>query len=283
VAGAGPAAEHRVTRKSGAPRSGERRASGRTRFDVATGLLYKGLRFSIGRIESFRTAVGVFLIVGTLIAALGTFVFARLADEVREGATQVFDDRVMTWMGQHRIDWLEQALVEVTALGTGVVVLSIVGVSAMFLWLTRHKYSAALLLVSTTGGIILNNVLKLFFMRERPRAFEWAAHASSSSFPSGHAMSAAIVYATVGYLAARLQKRRWARWLTLAFAMVLIVLICASRVYLGVHYPTDVLAGLVLGLAWAGFCMATLEAVQVLGAKRAVQIHKDEEPAPVST
>lgn len=273
-----------MTRKSGAPSgAGERRASGRSRLDVATGLLYKGLRLSIGHIKSFRAAVGVFLIVGALIGVLGIALFARIADFVREGSTQAFDDRVMTWMGQHRINWLERTLVEVTALGTGVVVLSIVGVSAMFLWLTRHKYSAALLLFSTSGGIVLNNILKLLFMRERPRAFEWAAHASSSSFPSGHAMSAAIVYATIGYLAARLQRRRWARWLTLVFAMVLILLIGASRVYLGVHYPTDVLAGLVLGLAWAGFCMATLEAVQVLGARRAVQIQKDEEPAPKPT
>lgn len=272
-----------MTRKSGAPRSGERRRSGRSRLDAATGLLYKGLRFSIDRVRSFRAAVGIFLIVGGLIGLLGTALFARIADFVREGATQAFDDRVMTWVGQHRIGWLEATLVEITALGTGVVVLSIVGVSAMFLWLTRHKYSAALLLFSTSGGIVLNNILKLLFMRERPRAFEWAAHASSSSFPSGHAMSAAIVYATVGYLAARLQKRRWARWLTLGFAMLLIILIAVSRVYLGVHYPTDVLAGLVLGLAWAGFCMATLEAIQVLGARRAVQIQKDEEPAPLST
>jgi len=270
-------------RASGGPRSGERRTSDRRRFDIVSGLLYQGLRLSTDRIKSFRAAVGVFLIVGTLIAALGTALFASIAEFVREGSTQAFDDRVMSWMGQHRFGWLERILVEVTALGTGVVVLSIVGVSAMFLWLTRHKYSAALLLVSTTGGIILNNVLKLFFMRERPQAFEWAANASSSSFPSGHAMSAAIVYATIGYLAARLQRRRWARWLTLLLAFVLIILICASRVYLGVHYPTDVLAGLVLGLAWAGFCMATLEAVQVLGARRTVQIQKDEEPAPAAT
>jgi undecaprenyl-diphosphatase len=262
------------------PASGERRSGSRRRFDVASDVLYRGLRLSIGRVKNFRAAVGVFLIVGAIIAVLGTAVFARIADFVREGATQAFDDRVMTWMGQHRIGWLEATLVEVTALGTGVVVLSIVGVAAMFLWLTRHKYSATLLLFSTSGGIVLNNILKLLFMRQRPRAFEWAAHASSSSFPSGHAMSAAIVYATIGYLAARLQRRKWARWLTLMTALALILLICASRVYLGVHYPSDVLAGLVLGLAWAGFCMATLEAVQVLGARRSVQIHKDEEPAP---
>ena len=270
-------------KRASVPGSGERRSGSRRRFDVASDLLYRGLRFSLSRVRSFRAAVGIFLIAGAIVGILGTALFARIADFVREGSTQAFDDRVMTWMGQHRIIWLERTLVEITALGTGGVVISIVGVSAMFLWLTRHQYSAVLLLFSTIGGIVVNNVLKLIFMRERPQVFEWAAHASSSSFPSGHAMSAAIVYATVGYLAARLQKRLWARWLTLSFAFVLVILICASRVYLGVHYPTDVLAGLVLGLAWAGFCMATLEAVQVLGARRSVQIQKDEEPAPEAT
>ena len=270
-------------KRASVPGSGERRSGSRRRFDVASDILYRGLRFSISHIRNFRTAVGLFLIGGAIVAVIGTALFAKIAGIVREGSTQAFDHGVMAWMGENRIPWLERVLIEVTALGTGTVVISIVGVSGMFLWLTRHKYSAALLLFSTVGGIVVNNVLKLIFMRERPQVFEWAAHASSSSFPSGHAMSAAIVYATVGYLAARLQKRRWARWLTLTFALVLIILICASRVYLGVHYPTDVLAGLVLGLAWAGFCMATLEAVQVLGARRSVQIQKDEEPAPDPT
>lgn len=263
-------------------RSGERRAAARRRLDAFSGLLYRGLRLAADRMQSFRAAVGVFLIAGVLVAGAGTAAFAGLAEVVREGSLQPFDDSVMRWVAQHRIGWVERMLIEITALGTGTVVLSIVGVSAMFLWLTRHKYSSALLLASTLGGLIVNNVLKLIFMRERPQFFEWAAHASSSSFPSGHAMSAAIVYGTVGYLAARLQRRRWARWLTLTVAFVLIILICASRVYLGVHYPSDVVAGLVLGLAWAGFCMATLEALQVLGARRSPQVQQDEEPAPAA-
>ena len=233
--------------------------------------------------QSFRAAVGVFLIAGAIVAILGTMVFAWIADHVRAGATQAFDEGVMAYLGEHRIGWIERSLIEITALGTGLVVIVIVAIAATFLWLTRHKYSAMLLLVSTGGGLILNNVLKLVFDRERPQAFEWLAHASSSSFPSGHAMSAAIVYATVGYLAARLQRRRWARWLTMFLAFCMIVLICISRLYLGVHYPSDVAAGLVLGLAWAAFCMAALEAIQVLGRRRSAQMAQDEEPAPSDT
>ena len=263
------------------PRSeGDRREARRGPLHLAADILYRGLRLSTDRFQSFRTAVGVFLIAGALIAISGVSLFAVLARDVQKGATQAFDEGVMAYMGEHRVAWIERSLIEITALGTGLVVIVIIAIAATFLWLTRHKYSAVLLLVSTIGGIILNNVLKLIFDRDRPQAFEWLAHASSSSFPSGHAMSAAIVYATIGYLAARLQRRRWARWLTMFLAFCMIVLICISRLYLGVHYPSDVAAGVVLGLAWAAFCMAALEAIQVLGRRRSAQMAQDEEPPP---
>src|SRR5262245_3403248 len=171
-------------------------------------------------------------------------------------------------------------MLEITFLGTGTVVLMIVAISGMFLWLTRHKYSAALLLVSAAGGILLNNLLKLGFGRPRPQVVEWGTMAVSSSFPSGHAMSAVVVYGTVAYLAARLQTRALTRVLTLGFAATIILLICVSRVYLGVHYPSDVLAGLIVGTAWAAFCMATLEAIQLYARNRAPQVLANEAPPP---
>jgi undecaprenyl-diphosphatase len=138
-----------------------------------------------------------------------------------------------------------------------------------------------MLLAATAGNILLNNVLKLFFDRERPSVFEWGTHAASSSFPSGHAMSATVVYGTVAYLLARLQKHLWARAITLSFAVILVTLICLTRLYLGVHYPSDVLGGIIVGLAWAGFCMATLEASLALARRRAPASVVEEAPAPV--
>jgi undecaprenyl-diphosphatase len=170
-------------------------------------------------------------------------------------------------------------MVEITALGTGTVVLMIVAISALFLALTRHRYSALLLLVATAGGLALNLVLKLRFDRPRPHVIVWGTNAVSSSFPSGHAMSATIVYSTVAYLAARLYKRMWPRIVTMLIAAIVIVAISISRLYLGVHYPSDVLAGAIIGLAWAAFCMATLEAIQKL-AERRQSIREQEEPAP---
>jgi undecaprenyl-diphosphatase len=241
--------------------------------------LFNALRALVQRAGTLLGALGIVLVAGIIIAAAGTWAFAELAEHVMAGGTQAFDEAALKWISTHHSSVLDRAMLEITALGTGTVVLMIVCISALFLSLTRHKYSALLLLVATAGGLLLDNVLKLYFGRPRPHIFTWGAQVVSSSFPSGHAMSATIVYSTVAYLAARLQKRRWARWLTLLLAAAIILLISLSRIYLGVHYPSDVLAGAIVGLAWAAFCMATLEAVQRFAQRQAPEIAKDEMPA----
>lgn len=265
----------------------ERRAARRGRLSVYSNPIYRALRASAALAETLVGALGIFLIAGLIVAAAGTAIFVVLAGEVREGATQTFDEAVIRWMGAHHSQTLDAVMLEITALGTGTVVIMVVAVASLFLVLTRHKYPAILLLASSLGGLVLNGVLKLGFNRPRPTVFVTAVHTVSSSFPSGHAMSAAIVYPTVAYLAARLHKRRWARWIVMTTALVLVVLISCSRLYLGVHYPSDVVAGVVIGLAWAGFCMATLEAIQKFWLRRDPQSPGEEEtpaaPAPASS
>ena len=258
----------------------ERRATKRGRLSASSDLIYSALRASASKVDSLVATLGIFLIAGLIVAALGTGIFVELAGHVKAGSTQAFDDSVIRWMGAHHSPGLDALMIEVTALGTGTVVLMIVAVAALFLGLTRHRFSALLLLASTLGGIVLNGVLKLGFNRPRPSLFVPAVHTVSSSFPSGHAMSAAIVYSTVAYLAARLHERRWARWLVMTAALFIIALISFSRMYLGVHYPSDVVAGVAIGLAWAGFCMATLEAIQKFGLRRDPRILAHEKPAP---
>ena len=258
----------------------ERRLAPRGALAARSNFLYDALRLADRKANTLVGALGIFLVSGLFVAATGVVVFLTLASHVRSGKTQAFDDTVIRWMGAHHTSGLDAAMLEITALGTGTVVMMIVAVAALFLVLTAHKYSAILLLASAAGGIVLNGVLKLGFDRPRPAIFLPQVHTVSSSFPSGHAMSAAIVYSTVAYLAARLHKRRWARWLVMTAAFVVIALISISRLYLGVHYPSDVVAGLAIGLAWAAFCMATLEAIQKFGIRRDHRILRDETPAP---
>lgn len=246
---------------------------------LAWDLVFGVLRVIRKHVKNAYVVFGIFLLSGAGIAVVCTYAFAKLAGHVRSGGTQAFDDSIMRWIAAHQQPLVQQTMLEVTALGTGVVVAMVVFVAALFLWLNSHKHSAILLLVANFGGIVLNNLLKLGFDRPRPQIFKWGTYAASSSFPSGHAMSSVIVYGTVAYLAARLQQRRASRALTLCFAALIIVLICASRMYLGVHYPSDIAAGLIIGLAWAGFCMAALEAAQLYAKRNAPQMLKDEAPA----
>jgi undecaprenyl-diphosphatase len=238
------------------------------------------LRTSIAKAHTVVGGLGVFLVGAIIICGFATWIFGELAETVMAGKTQAFDESVLRWFGAHHTKFLDGAMLEITALGTGTVVMMIVAISALFLALTRHRYSALLLLVATAGGLALNLILKMFFDRPRPHVITWGTNAVSSSFPSGHAMSATIVYSTVAYLAARLHARAWERWVTMTIAAVVIILISASRLYLGVHYPSDVLAGGIVGLAWAAFCMATLEAIQRFSQRSMPEIKKDEEPAP---
>lgn len=250
------------------PGSHDRREARRGHLVRFWDLIYAGLRKIGLHVSSFYVTVGVFLVAGALIAVIATLGFAELAEHVLAGGTQAFDVAVLQWLHLHQTPLLTQLMVEMTYLGTGTVVLTVVGVAALFLWHTAHKHSARLLLAATVGNIILNGALKLVYHRARPTVFEWQTVAVSSSFPSGHAMSATVVYGTVAYLLVRLQKHTWAKALTLSAAVLLILLICLTRLYLGVHYPSDVLGGIIVGLAWAAFCMATLEASLIIGRRR---------------
>ena len=231
-------------------------------------LLTSAVLLARSRLHTLRAALGAVVLAAAAAAGLLAVVFAWIANRVRAGSTQAFDEGVLRWVGAHRIPWLEATMLELTFLGTGTVVVTIAGVAGLFLALTRQRTAAALLLWSTLGAILLNNVLKTLFVRPRPELFSWGTHVRTTSFPSGHAMSAAAIYGTVAFLAARLATQRRTRTAIYVGAALIVCIVAASRVYLGVHYPTDVAAGLVVGLAWAAFCTAALETAQQLSTRR---------------
>ena len=123
-----------------------------------------------------------------------------------------------------------------------------------YLVLVRKRAAGLLVLGAVFGGQVLSTLLKLLFDRPRPDLIPDAPHEFTASFPSGHAMLSAVTYLTLAALLARVQPLRRARIYLLALAILLTVLIGVSRVYLGVHWPTDVLAGWSIGSAWAMLC-----------------------------
>ncbi|WP_062222139.1 phosphatase PAP2 family protein [Aureimonas sp. D3] len=192
----------------------------------------------------------------------GLFGFLSIAGEVREGDTHAFDDAILRALREPgRPDdpigpfWLEAALRDITALG-GYTVLTMILVAAVAYLLLNGKRAAALLVFgAVVGGTALSNVLKVFFDRQRPDVVGHLVDVHSLSFPSGHAMLSAVTYLTLGALLARTEERFVMRAYLIGVAVVLTLLIGASRVYLGVHYPTDVLAGWCAGATWAFLCL----------------------------
>ena len=245
--------------------------------------LFRLLRLIGDHVQGFYAAVGVFLVAGLALVTLAAAGFALIADAVVEGHTQQFDDGILRWMGANGAPWLDMAALEVTALGARMVVYMVVLVASAFLWQSRHHYSAALLWVSVIGAGLINTVLKVSFNRPRPDVFPWRTqHVGLASFPSGHAMTSIVVYGTLAFLIARLAPTAWLKRLVWALAAAVVVLVGLSRLYLVVHYPSDVVAGFIIGGAWAIVCALGMEAVRYFRTRRPeVVVEEKNLDAPV--
>jgi undecaprenyl-diphosphatase len=192
------------------------------------------------------------------VAAFGVLAFALIADETFEGETRGFDEAIVLALREPGDPsnpigpaWLEHALLDITALG-GYVILGMLVIGVAIYLLAAGKRGTALLVVGAVGsGTLLSETLKLGFARPRPDLVAHLAEVQSASFPSGHAMISAIAYLTLGVLLTRAHRQRRTKIIIMSYAILLTLMIGLSRVYLGVHWPTDVLAGWALGAAWA--------------------------------
>ena len=193
-----------------------------------------------------------------LVVCAASFTFVKVADEVQEGETQRVDNRVLRSLRTPDDpavpigpSWLLPATRDLTALGGVSVLLLVVVAVAGFLALARLWRHLALVAGASAGGLLLLVLLKRVFDRPRPTVVPQLTVETTPSFPSGHAMMSAVIYLTLGTLIAQLCPRWRERVYVIAVAAVLTVLIGLTRLYLGVHYPSDVLAGWSVGLAWA--------------------------------
>lgn len=195
------------------------------------------------------------------VAAGGLFVFLQLTGEVMEGDTRAFDESLLlllrsadepgTPIGPY---WVQHAMDDITALG-GTTVLSLMTVMVtVYLLLAKRGAIAAFTFFSVVGGWFLSALLKLGVARPRPDIVPHLVEVHDLSFPSGHAMLSAVTYLTLGALLSRAQPGRVTRIYMIGVAVFLTFIIGLSRVYLGVHYPTDVLGGWCAGATWALIC-----------------------------
>lgn len=209
------------------------------------------------------------------LASFGFFAWAfiEIADEVREGETHAFDTALLLALRDPQNpanplgpSWVEEAARDITGLG-GYAVLAIVTLATLaYLMLSGKRAAAVLVIVAVYGGMMLSTVLKLGFERARPDLVPHAARVYTASFPSGHAMLSAVVFLTLGALLARVQESRRIQAFLMGLAVCITLLVGASRVYLGVHWPSDVLAGWAVGAAWAALCWFVALQLQRRGA-----------------
>ena len=188
--------------------------------------------------------------------------FGMVADEVVEGDTDRLDRAVLMAFrtaGQPLDpigpDWFEEMVRDVTALGSYAFVIIIVAAAIGYLLLMRKYGLALLLLAAEVGGMLISTLLKELFDRPRPD-LEHAARVFTASFPSGHATLSAVTFLTLGALLTRVTADRTSKLYFMGTAIVLTIMVGLSRLYLGVHYPSDILAGWCIGSAWALLCWA---------------------------
>ena len=201
------------------------------------------------------------LLIALLLVGAALFGFLKLASEVAEGDTMAVDRAILTGLRSAADPalpigpkWLPEAMTSLTAFGSVTGLLLVCAAVIGYLLADGRRRTAAFVFAATAGGIALAGLLKLVYARPRPLLVPHLVDVTSTSFPSGHATDSAIVYLTLAALLARTVPGRSLRIYIVGVAALLTLLIGVSRVYLGVHWPSDVVAGWAIGAAWALAC-----------------------------
>jgi undecaprenyl-diphosphatase len=194
-------------------------------------------------IESAKKSARPLIVQGGILFA-AVALFLALAEEVWERETLAFDNQVTLALIRFSSPWLDRVMAALTLLGAQMAVLLTVLIGGGLWWLGR-KRDALFTLSAIGGAVMLSLTLKLLFQRPRPTLFTPLQVETSFSFPSGHTLAAVGLYGFVAMLLWRSGRRAWGM-----LVGVVPVAVGISRIYLGVHYPSDVLASLAVGVAW---------------------------------
>ncbi|MBD1812816.1 phosphatase PAP2 family protein [Microcoleus vaginatus DQ-U2] len=207
--------------------------------------------------SKIRSLISIIRLAGLAVAALGMWGFATLAEDVLEKESYAFDTSILLALRELHTPLRDRVMLGFTFLGEPNLLLVICLTLGIVLLARNHRSEAATIALTGGGAIGLNLLLKKLFARDRPQLWERVVDVRFYSFPSGHAMISMVIYGLLGYfLGSRFPKQRW---LIYSLTVVLIAAIGLSRLYLGVHWPTDVIAGYTAGLVWLITCILSLE------------------------
>jgi membrane-associated phospholipid phosphatase len=196
------------------------------------------------------------LLGGLCLAALLMAGFAEIHEDLSQPHNMAVDEAILAGIHAHDRPALTVLAKTLSFIGSPMTLIPLVLIAAAVLWLRRFKRDALLILLSMGGGGALDTAMKLHYRRIRPD-LPWAfVHETSFSFPSGHSVMAVVLYGVLTYLLMQYERKAWERTTLVLGSMVLIVGIGLSRIYLGVHYPSDVLAGYIVGTVWLLAVMA---------------------------
>jgi undecaprenyl-diphosphatase len=191
------------------------------------------------------------LVLGAGVALAASVGFLELGQDIREGNFNEFDDAVLTWVAERRAPMLSSFFLAITALGSWpVMTLFTVGTCTGTLLAGERRLSATLAL-AMLGVPLLSQFFKALYGRERPRVVPHLETVASSSFPSGHTLASVVFFVTLALLCAGHARRKRLRVFLVGSSLAIGALVAASRVYLGVHFPSDVLGGALVGIAWS--------------------------------
>jgi undecaprenyl-diphosphatase len=200
------------------------------------------------------------LLAGMIVAG-GLWGFVEMAEVARDSTAHAFDTEILlAFREAGKPDdpvgplWLEEAVRDITGLGSMVVLVLATAVAVVYSLLIRKGREALLVLIAVVGGQILSSLLKLGIDRPRPDLVPHLTDVQTLSFPSGHAMMSAVTYLTLGSMLAGIVPGRATKIYVLCVAVLITLMVGVSRIYLGVHWPSDVLAGWCAGFAWAMLC-----------------------------
>ncbi len=206
------------------------------------------------RLETLIGAVGLG---GLTICLLLIWALAKLSREILERESFAFDTSFLLWLHQFANPTLDNLMVNITQLGNPMFVIPVATITLGILVGSRQKSAALMFAIACLGGAILNTGLKLVFTKPRPELWHRLIVETSYSYPSGHALGSMVLYGMIAYILSQ----RYPKFSSIIYVVAagLILAICFSRLYLGVHWPTDIMAGLGIGLLWLVICISMLK------------------------